>query len=502
MLEKINNPFLKKLFNALPKVTGDIFIYGIGGSLAQVVGLITIPILTRILPSSEVGSIDVIYATTNFIYILLALHLVSGLMRFFYEVPDDSEKDRKKMVSSVFWFTLFFSVLIVLLVVIFSRQLSEMLFSSPDYTDAIILATCILPFTAFKEIFASVLRMERKPVQYLVLNLVQAIISFVLILTFVLVFNMGINGYFSAQIFAGVIVTIISAWLCRNFLGITFSRRWFSVVAAYSLPMLPGGFLNWGMMSINRILLTQYTTQNQIAYFSVATKTAKVIELAVTAFIMGWLPVFLENINSETFYKKLNKVFRYYSYATLALSAFMTVFAKEFFTILAPPEYQPGVSLVALLCLKQVFTGSTYTYTVGITKTKKSYYVSISTGIGVITTVLLSLLLLPRYGIFGAAIADAIGILVYALAMLVFSNRLLRIHLNYKPIIWTFIVFLTLWLISINIRFQNATADFIFRAGLLGLFLIVLFVIIDQREIINTLIKALFTSDNAKESQL
>ncbi len=502
MLQKINHRFVQKIISALPKVTGDIFIYGIGGSLAQVVGLITIPILTRILPSSEVGSIDVIYATTNFIYILLALHLVSGLMRFFYEVSDESVRDRKQMVSSVFWFTLFFSALVVSLVAIFSRQLSQILFQTPDYADAILLATGILPFTAFKEIFASVLRMQRKPIQYLVLNLVQAIISFVLILVFILSFDLGINGYFSAQIIAGLVITIISAWLCRDYLGLTFSKRWFSMVAAYSLPMLPGGFLNWGMMSINRILLTQYTTQNQIAYFSVATKTAKVVELAVTAFIMGWLPVFLANINSETFYKKLNKAFRYYSYATLALSAVMTVFAKEFFYILATPEYQPGIPLVALLCLKQVFTGSTYTYTVGITKTKKSYYVSISTGIGVVTTVLLSLLLLPRYGIFGAAIADAVGILVYALFMLIFSNRLVKIKLSYKPILWTFLSYLAVWLISINVSFSNNYLDFIFRAGLLVIFLIVLFVIIDQREIIKTVMKAFATSDQKGTSQI
>jgi len=343
--------------------------------------------------------------------------------------------------------------------------------------------------------------MKRKPIQYLVINLFQAVISFGLILLFVLGLDRGINGYFGAQVFAGLIVTVISAWLCRDYLGLVFSKRWFSVMASYSLPMLPGGFLNWGMMSINRILLTQYTTQNQIAYFSVATKTAKVIELAVTAFIMGWLPVFLENINSETFYKKLNKAFRYYSYATLALSAMMTLFAKEFFFILAPPEYQVGIPLVALLCLKQVFTGSTYTYTVGITKTKKSYYVSISTGIGVVITVLLSLVLLPRYGILGAAIADAVGILVYALVMLIFSNRLVKIELTYKPIIWTFLSYIAVWLISINVSFSNPTADFLFRAGLLGIFVIVLFVIIDQKEIISTIMKAFSASDNVELPQ-
>ena len=489
----------KRAISQLPKVTADIAIYGIGGSLMQVVGLITIPIITRILNSTEVGSLDVINATTNFIHILLALHLVTGLMRFFYEVSEDSKQDRKKMVSSVFWFTVMFSLVIVGTVSIFSQKLSKLLFSSEIYSDAILLATASLPFAAFKEIFASALRMQRKPIKYLIINLLHAIISFGLILIFILRFNQGINGYFTAQIISGIFVTIISAWYCRDLLGFTFSKKWFADIASYSLPMLPGGLLNWGMMSINRILLTQYTTETQIAYYSVATKTSKVIELAVSAFIMGWLPVFLANINSKSFHLKLDKVFRYYIYATISLSAFVTLFAKEFFYILAPTEYQVGVPLVALLCLKQALTGSTYTYTVGITQTKKSYFVSISTGIGVIGTILSSLLLLPKYGIFGAAVADVIGIFIYTLLMLIFSNNLVRLELNFKPIIWSILGFLIFWIISINLSFGNLYLDFMFRLVLLVIFLIILFVIIDRGSILN-LLKKIFLSEKTERT--
>ena len=281
------------------------------------------------------------------------------------------------------------------------------------------------------------------------------------------------------------------AVFCRDLLGFSFSKKWFADIASYSLPMLPGGLLNWGMMSINRILLTQYTTETQIAYYSVATKTSKVIELAVSAFIMGWLPVFLANINSKSFHLKLDKVFRYYIYATISLSAFVTLFAKEFFYILAPTEYQVGVPLVALLCLKQALTGSTYTYTVGITQTKKSYFVSISTGIGVLGTISSSLLLLPRYGIFGAAIADVIGIFIYTLLMLIFSNNLVKLQLNYKPIIWSILSFLIFWIMSINLDLINPYIDFLLRLALLVIFIIILFVIIDRRSILILLKKSL-----------
>jgi len=486
MISKVKK-VIKKLLSLFPKITGDIVIYGVGGSLVQFVGLITIPIITRILISNDVGKVDVINALAGYFLVLIPINLVSGLMRYFYEVSEDAKNDRKKMVSSAIWFTTIFGALIVWLVWMFSSQLSTALFGTPASSMAIVLAVASLPFTALKEIFASVLRMERKPIVFLILNIIYAIINFLLILFFILGLKQGIEGYFGAQILSGLFITITSAWFCRSYLGLTFSAKWFGVMAAYALPMLPGGLLNQGMMSINRILLTQFTTESQIAYFGVATKAAKVVELAVTAFIMGWLPIFLANINSESFHKKLNKVFRYYFYATLVLSALITIFAKEFFYILAPAEYSAGIPLVALLCLKQVITGSTYTFTVGITQKKKTYLVSVSTAFGVAGTILFSLLLSPRYGIFGAAIADVIGIAIYTLAMLLFSNHLVRLELAYKPVLLAMGAFLGMWLTTILVRIGSYWADLAFRIGLLSLFLLGVFVIIDQGKLLSSL---------------
>jgi O-antigen/teichoic acid export membrane protein len=470
-----------------PKITGEIAIYGIGGSLIQLVGFVTIPFISRILDSTEFGTMDVITALTGYFLVIIPLHLGSGLMRFFFEVSDDAQKDRKKMVSSAIWFTTIFGAIVVGLVYIFSENLSIALFQKNDYAMAITLAVASLPFVALKELFASVLRMQRQPIKFLIINLFYAIISFFLTLWFLLGLDMGLNGYFSAQVISGFLITIISAWFCKDYLGLTFSTKWFGVMAAYALPMLPGGLLNQGMMSINRILLTQFTTESQIAYYSIATKTAKVVELIVTAFIMGWLPIFLANINSLSFHKKLDKVFRYYFYATLTLSAFVTIFAKEFFFILAPAEYLVGINLVALLCLKQVLTGSTYTFTVGITMKKKTYLVSIATALGVIATIGLSLLFSPRYGIFGAAIADAVGVAVYSGAMLVFSNNLVKLELRYKPVIWSILCFLVIWISTIVLQPEKYIIDLAVRLGLLILFLLIVFVVIDNKKILITI---------------
>ena len=48
-----------------------------------------------------------------------------------------------------------------------------------------------------------------------------------------------------------------------------------------------------------------------------ATKVAEIVELVITAFTLGWLPIFLESINKPEFHAKLNEVFRYYVLMTV-----------------------------------------------------------------------------------------------------------------------------------------------------------------------------------------
>lgn len=480
----------QNILGVFPKVTGDILIYGIGGSLAQLVGLITLPILTRILSSAELGVVDVVSAASGYFVALITMQIPSGLMRYFYDTSDDAHGDRRKMVSSMVWFTLAFGGVFVFLGSLISPALSQLLFSSEEYALATSLAIASLPLISLKDTLANVLRMQRKPINFLALNIGYAVINFILVLVFVIYFKWDVTGFFVAQLIAAVLIALVSAWECREFLGLTFSKTWFTRMAAYGIPMMPGTLLSWGMLTINRLLLTQYTTQSQIAYYSVATKTAKVVEMAVTAFILGWLPVFLANINSVTFQQKLDKALRYYFYITICLSALVTVFAKQIFHILAPPEYQVGVPLVALLCLRQVFNGTTYTFTVGIVQTKKTIYVSVSTAFGIIATILISLALLPAYGIFGAAIADVAGIFVYVVFTFIFSNALKKLTWNLTPLFWSLLCFILIWLLSINIVFQKPLIDFIYRIGLFGVFLVFVFVVIDRGNLLKIFMSA------------
>ncbi|NPV55329.1 MAG: polysaccharide biosynthesis protein [Anaerolineae bacterium] len=474
----------KKVFSLFPKITGDILIYGVGGSFSQFIGFIYTMVVTRVLSSSEFGSVDVINATTGYFSALISLNLISGLMRHYFEVPDDDPVERRKLVSSLIWFIVLFGGLVVLVGALFSQRISLSLFKSDVYASTITLALASLPFISLKNVFSSVLQMKRKPAQYLTINILYAILNVLLVVLFVEPLGFRIDGIFLAQLVTAVVMMLFGAWQCREVIGLTFSRMWFTRLAAYSLPKVPGTLFQWGMSSINRLLLTQYTTATQIGYYSIATKPVRMMELANTSFGLAWTPVFMKNINSETFQTKLNRGLRYYMFAVLLLGAAITAFAREIIHILAPPEYQAAVVLVGLFGFKQAISGVYHFTSFGVIQTKKTIYDSVSFGVGVAVTVGVSLLLMPRYGIYGAAIADLCGQVVKTILHSYIAYRLKPIRWTLTPLLLALGGFIALWLGTVWVQLPNAWLDLLLRVGMLVLYAVFVLVIVDRGEII------------------
>ena len=489
-----------KLLSLFPKITGDILIYGLGGSFSQFIGFVYIMVVTRVLSSAEFGSVDVINATTGYFSALISLNLISGLTRHYFEVPDDDPIERRKLVSSLIWFIALFGGLVVLVGGLFSRRLSMGLFDGPQYASAITLALASLPFISLKNVFTSVLQMKRKPAQYLMVNILYAILNILLVVLFVEPLGFRINGIFMAQLATAVLMMLFGAWQCREVIGLTFSRVWFNRLAAFSLPKVPGTIFQWGMQTINRLLLTQYVTTTQIGYYGIATKPVRLMELANTSFGLAWTPVFMKNINSQTFHAKLNQALRYYMFTLLLMAAVITAFAREIVHILAPPEYQAAVVLVGLFGLKQAISGVYHFTSFGVIQTKRTIFDSVSFGVGVAVTVGVSLWLMPSYGIYGAAIADLVGQAVKSTLHTYIAYRLKPIPWSLTPLLLALGGFAVLWLSTALLQLPNFWLDLLLRAAALAVYAAFVLLVIDCGEILGKFIRSLrekFTAPGA-----
>ncbi len=375
--------FLQSVIKQYTGLSKDILIYGFSSSLGQLASLISVTITTRMLSVEQFGSIYIIYATINYFSLLMSFQIGTGLWRHYYEVSDQEVRERQRMVSSLLWFILGVGVPIALVISTFGRELSIRLFGSPDNTVAIQVAVLGLPVLSIYNLFLGLQRLKRRPLTYLSISLGYSLIYLLLVAVFVGRLKIGVQGIFLAQLIAYGCGALAAFWLGRELVALTFSKYWFSKMAAYGLPMLPGAILTWSLVAINRYYLNAYVGAEQVGYYSLAANIALAMALVVTSFTLAWQPFMYANLKNPNSARLYALTLNYYALVTLLIGAGLAIFARELVLIVGTPAYLPSVGLVSILVMRQILTEADMITGVGIIITKKTILTSVALAIGV-----------------------------------------------------------------------------------------------------------------------
>lgn len=461
--------FLQSVIKQYTGLSKDILIYGFSSSLGQLANLISVTITTRMLSVEQFGSIYIIYATINYFSLLMSFQVGAGLWRHYYEVSDQEVRERQRMVSSLLWFILGVGVPIALVISTFGRELSIRLFGSPDNTVAIQVAVLGLPVLSIYNLFLGLQRLKRRPLTYLLISLGYSTIYLLLVAVFVGRLKIGVQGIFLAQLIAYGCGALAAFWLGRELVALTFSKYWFSKMAAYGLPMLPGAILTWSLVAINRYYLNAYVGAEEVGYYSLAANIALAMALVVTSFTLAWQPFMyanLKNPNSACLYAL---TLNYYALITLLIGAGLAIFARELVLIVGTPAYLPSVGLVSILVMRQILTEADMITGVGIIITKKTILTSVALAVGVVINLLGNAVLVPRLGIYGAAFAETGGVLMAQIVILAISKRLFPVRWDMKFVLRCTLGYLAVALISLfMVRLPLATGwILLLKTGLL-----------------------------------
>ena len=458
------------------KIAKNILLYGIGGILSQAAGLITLPLMVHTLTSAEYGTIEVITAATGYFSILIGLNTLSGLYRFFYEAENNRD-NQKTLVSTAVIFVILCGIIVGLVSYFLSPIFSRNLFNSPDNTRNIQLAFWALIPVALYNYSMGLLRIQNRALAYNIISLIVSAFYMGSIVVLMGSLKVGIPGYYYSQIIANSVGTAIALFLSRHFLIFRFSRFWFTKLAKYSFPLIPGSLFAWSLSANNRLFLNASTDPIQVAYYGLANKAAIVITLATQAFCNAWEPTMYALLKQEEkMREKLPTVLTLYGFGTLCICILMMTCARELFLLLAPPEYLAGVGLLGIIQLRWIFTMGVYIIDPGTAKSGKTYWVTVMLGIAVVVNLLCNAILTPLLGLYGAVLSELIG---YAAAMVgrwIISNHFFPIRWNYQYFSRAVIFYSLFASAQTFIIFSDLTWlwGFLIRSGLGIIFIIIL----------------------------
>ncbi len=181
-----------------------------------------------------------------------------------------------------------------------------------------------------------------------------------------------------------------------------------------------------------------YSSQN-IGYYSNAVKLIRVlyaITSAIGATAIPRMTYFYSIQNNTKFVNMFNSVLKILILIAIPMSIGVFMLRERIVTALFGLEFLPSASIIAILSsLIIIISISYFTGTVVLTSTNNEKYLMKATITGAVVNICMNLLLIPAYGICGAAIASVIAESAVLLVHYYYSKKYYKILINLKFVI-------------------------------------------------------------------
>lgn len=440
------------MFDLIKKIIKHSMVYAIATVLNRAINIVLLPIYTRYLPKAEYGALELLVVSSNVLLIIMQFGLGSALFRnYLYK----KNPNKKTLISTAYYTLAIISIIFSIISLIYSNQLSLLLFSSVDFANALRLFILFSLFQTLSIIPMTKLRIEERSGTFALIAGANFLIILILNLLFIYHFDLGINGIAYANALAGFIFVIIYFIITSKDLILSFSLSELKDMFEFGIPLVPANLFSMVLMMSDRYLIKYYLGLEKVAIYGVALRIGIIMGLVVTSFQKTWPAVMFQIAKEKKGGVIFSKLFTIFILLLITLGLVIVLFSQEIISIFTTPEYLEAKSLIPFIIIAFMFYGINYFTSIGIQVKKKTYFYPLIIGLSAIINIVLNILLLPIYGIKAAAFSRFISFIILGSSILLISLKYYRIKYEVKKLIILVIISCFFGLIGYNVNFEN-----------------------------------------------
>lgn len=450
----------------------NFLVYGLGSIISKIIPLIMVPIVTRLMPSSDYyGISDLSNTVVSFGSALAVMGMYDAMYRMFFEKDDESYK--KKICSTALCFTLITSLMIFLVMLLTKNLIAQCFFGDRQYAYVVYLSAMATLVGATNSIISAPTRMQNKRKIFLVTNTISPLLSYSISIPMLLA------GHY---VIALPVAAVISGVTMEVAFGIM-NREWFDPrqfdftllkeLLAIAIPLLPNFLIYWVFNSCDKVMVTNMIGIGAAGIYSVGSKLGHASQLIYTAFAGGWQYFAFSTMKDNDQVESTSNIFEYLGVLSFSCTAFVFALAQSIYQILFTGDYVSGYIISPYLflapLLQMLFQVACNQFLV----VKRTWPNMLILSGGAIANIAINYYLIPVLGIEGAAIAtlagyaisDIVGVLVLQ------KMNLLRIQPRFIATTGMMLVYILVWRLIIK---DNVLVSFI-AAVLTSLLMVLLY---------------------------
>lgn len=406
----------------IKRLTKHSVIYGLGGLVSRVIAVVLLPLYTRYLDPSAYGAVETLVAMTTVLTIILRAGISSAFFRFYFDSPEPAHKVR--VVRTSFWFTLTMATAGLAAGCLLAGPISSALFGTGERTWLVRAAFVALWAQMNYEQLTSLFRVEERSVSFVFASLTNILITVGATILFVVGFKWGATGVVTGNFTGTLCVYIVLVAYRRYQLGLEFSRDLLRQMNRFGLPLVPSALFLWATNFSDRFFLVKLDGANEVGLYSIGVRVASALVLLLTAFRMAW-PAFAYSIDDDKQARRTyGFVLTYLVFASAWLALALSLCSPWIVHLLTTPKFYAASRVVAPLAFAAVAFAGYIVISIGVGRSRRTQFNWVVTGAAAIVNVTLNLILIPPYGMMGAAIATVAAYTTMFAGMTWWSQRI------------------------------------------------------------------------------
>ena len=399
------------MLKQLKQLGSDSLIYGLSGIITRMIGIFLIPIYTRLFVPKDYGVINLINTTFFLLGLLVVCALDTATGRWFYDSKET--EDHKKTFGTWIWFQFTLSVIIAINTIILSPYLVNKFFKEDGKPIYFILPAITLVTNMLPAIISNWYRVHRRPVATVIFSVSQTIVTIGLSVLFVIILRWHITGVFAALAISSLVFSLVALQQMLGWLNIKyFSIARLKPMLKYALPFIPAAIAYWLINSTDSYFLAFFKNKAEVGLFGIGASLAAGMALFTGAFQQAWGPFAFSIMNDDNAKEVYANVFLLFGYVMGLLAALLMLFAPEVLMLLTAPAYYEAAWVAGILGYNLVLIGFTYIASIGISIAKVTAPYGYAMLFATILTIILDMLLIPKFGKEGSAIATVAAQLI------------------------------------------------------------------------------------------
>ena len=403
------------------------FIYGAGFISLRMISFLLLPLYTHLLSPYDAGIIFIIYTILAFGNTIYSRGMDAALFKF-YSPENESSLIRTSVIFSLKYGIILSIIIFCVLQTLFILDIIQ----HPAITSNVLLGLLsVLFFDMLTSRGLGLLRLINKPFYYLLIAITNVCLSVGLNLYLIQHLKMNLTGAIWAIIFVSwiqfaMIIPLLLSKINKQQADDTLLVK----MKKFSLPFLPAAIFLILIELSDRWMIAWFSSNGatDVGIYGASYKFGSLIMLCVKSFNLNWQPYYLKQNTVHTFYK-IGSLFLSF---LIIISTLISILWPILFYLLIGKEFWAGGNIIPIIAISYIFYGLFILQMPSIYLQNKESWAPKLWGIGFIINSTCNIILIPKYGYYGAAISTLLAYLGMTILLIYKNYSWMPMKYNFK----------------------------------------------------------------------